>query len=165
MRAMNSQDFETSTLDEALALRAGLLAWKAQDRFVDRRALAKAMRDNWDRRIGRAKFDGVWSLAQARANPHHPASREALAIDRSNWTGSNVTVEHAVPIRVLYDAFIVASNRSAMAAVVEAYHVAVVTKEEDRRLRKAGLVSKMPNGWTWGDDPFARWQEVGIFVT
>lgn len=161
---MRFEDISTAVLDEAFALRAGLLAWQAQDRFVDRRALAKAMRDNWDRRIGKAKFGGVWSVAQAKSNPDHPASREALRIERTLWTGSNVTVEHAVPIRVLYDAFIDAANHVEMAAVINAYHVAVVTKEEDKRLREAGLAAKMPTGWAWGDDPFARWQAVGICV-
>lgn len=148
----------------ALSLRAGLTAWRAADEHADRRALAKAMRDNWDRRIGGAKFGGVWSIAQARMNPCHPASLAARDIGRSSWTGSTVTVEHAIPIRQLFDAFMAAESAIEMQPVIDAYYVAVVTRAEDARLRAAGLQSTMPHGWRWGDDPLARWRSVGIEV-
>ena len=151
-------------VDLALALRDGLVAWRTADDHVDRRALAKAFRDNWDRRIGKAKFGGVWSIAQARANPRHPASVTALEIGRSRWTGATVTVEHALPIRLLFDAFMEAESAEAMQSVIDAYHVAVVTRAEDGRLRQAGLLSTMPSGWQCGDDPMARWHSVGIVV-
>jgi hypothetical protein len=151
-------------LEQALSLRAGLVAWRAVDTGADRRALSKALRDNWDRRIGRAKFGGVWSIARARQNMRHPASREALGIDRTSWTKANVTVEHAVPIRVMFDHFIAADNDEKMETVIDAYHVAVITLAEDVRLRETGLHSKMPAGWQLGDDPLARWRQVGIEV-
>lgn len=151
-------------LDDAVALRAGLVAWKLHDRFVDRQALSKALRDNWDRRIGGTKFGGVWSLSKARTNPRHPASINALAIGRSNWKKGIVTVEHAIPVDVLFDRFLDASSRDDMTDLIEAYHVAVVTTEEDKNLTKAGLRKQMPQGWSWGDDPLARWQQVGIVV-
>ena len=94
---------EPEVIAQALSLRRGLLAWSDADPYVDRRALMKAMRDNWDRRIGLAKFGGVWSVALARRNERHPASREALALGRTTWSGKVVTVEHAVPIRVLFE--------------------------------------------------------------
>jgi len=151
-------------LEAGLALRAGLRAWAENDPFVERPALSKALRDNWDRRIGGLKFGGVWSVAKARQNKLHPASVAALKIDRSDWTGQTVTVEHAVPITVLYDVFMAANTHALMDAVLRAYNVAVVTREEDRRLRMAGLSRSMPVGWQWGDDPYARWHAVGISV-
>ena len=148
----------------AMELQAGLRAWKSADASVDRRALAKAMRDNWDRRVGGSKFGGVWSVSKARTNLGHPASREALAIPRHAWSGANVTVEHAVPVAVLFDAFWKASNADEMGEVVEAYCVAFVSRHEEALLREAGLTSRMPKGWVWGDSPLARWKAVGIQV-
>lgn len=37
-----------------------------------------------------------------------------------------------------------------------------VSKDEDKKLTAAGLQYKMPDGWKWGDDKFARYREVGI---
>ncbi len=61
-----SPDTLLPPVELALSLRAGLTALRAADEYVDRRALAKAMRDNWDRRIEGAKFGGVQSIAQAK---------------------------------------------------------------------------------------------------
>ncbi len=97
---------QSEAIDQALSLRRGLLAWRNADPHVDRRGLIKAMRDNWDRRIGLLKFGGVWSVAMARSNERHPASCAAHAIGRTNWSGRLVTVEHAVPIRVLFEEFL-----------------------------------------------------------
>jgi len=41
------------------------------------------------------------------------------------------------------------------------FNVLLVTKEEDVKLTKAGLRSKMPEGWD-GKDPWARHKKVGI---
>lgn len=40
--------------------------------------------------------------------------------------------------------------------------VAVLLRSEDQRLRDAGLSGKMPNGWSWSDDPLERYRAVGI---
>lgn len=151
-------------LETARNLRAGLLGWQAADAEVSTSRLAKAFRDNWDARVGMAKFGGVWSIAKARQNLMHPASGEALRIPREDWSGANVTVEHAVPIKVLYPAFMAADTDDQLQAVIAAYNVAVITLQEDRSLRALGLASAMPEGWQWGDDPFARWSMAGIKV-
>jgi len=75
-----------------------------------------------------------------------------------------VTVEHAVPVNVLFGLFWSAETPDAMRAVVDAYAVAVVTKEEDERLNVAGIRETMPIGWQPGDDPLARWKMAGIEV-
>ena len=154
----------TRLIHEAQGLHAGLTAWRDVDSSVDDRALSKAFRDNWDRRIGGLKFGGVWSISMARSNLHHPASHAALQIPRKDWSGRNVTVEHSIPIKILYPAFMGGRNPGDLRAVIDAYHVAVVTRAEDKRLRDAGLRQSMPSGWEWGDDPFARWKTVGIEV-
>ena len=157
-------------LDKALQLRSGLRAWFDSDRHLRNGAaiknsrLQKAFRDNWDDRVGAEKFGGVWSIYKAKKNLRHPASTEALLIGRENWTGKVVTVEHAVPVNVLFGLFWSAETPDAMRAVVDAYAVAVVTKEEDERLNVAGIRETMPIGWQPGDDPLARWKMVGIEV-
>ncbi|MCE2597380.1 hypothetical protein K6Y31_21655 [Motilimonas cestriensis] len=40
--------------------------------------------------------------------------------------------------------------------------IVLVTKDEDRKLDKIGLRSKMPEGWCYGDDPFQRHEAAGI---
>jgi hypothetical protein len=151
-------------IDEALLLRAGLLAWKDADRLADRRALSKAFRDNWDRRIGKARFGGVWSISLAKGNLLHPASEAALAIPRKEWKNGVVTVEHAVPIAVLFPKFMAADTEEKMQEVVSAYNVAVVTHQENLALKKLGLQKAMPKDWEWGHSPTLRWELAGISV-
>ena len=174
-----------TTLEKALALQAGMKAWIDADHHlregVTRRhrnsKLREAFRDNWDSRIGLDKFGGVWSIAKAKTNSRHPASKAALdAItdasglpDRSKWTGSKVggvkvTVDHGIPISVLFEYFWRAETPDKMEKVIEAYIVAVITEAEDKRLRGNNLQSKMPNNWAGLDDPLARWNKVGIEV-
>lgn len=156
--------FMPDVLDNALQLQAGLRAWSESDRYVQNSRLQKAFRDNWDNRIGAEKFGGVWSIGKARKNSRHPVSTEALNIPREEWTQKTVTVEHAIPINVLFSAFWDARTRNEMQAVIDAYAVAVVTKQEDERLTALGLRKAMPVGWRFGDDPLARWNKANIEV-
>ena len=93
-------------LETALRLQAGLKAWSEADREVSCSKLAKAFRDNWDYRVGGLKFGGVWSIGKARENARHPTSKAAIGIPRNEWTGSTVTVEHAIPIKVMFRLFL-----------------------------------------------------------
>lgn len=160
-------------LEKALQLRSGLRAWFNSDRHLRslgdgdatrNSRLKKAFRDNWDDRVGNEKFGGVWSIDKAKKNDRHPASKKALLIGRENWTGEVAKVEHAVPVNVLFGLFWNAETPDAMQAVVDAYAVAVVAKEEDPLLNSHRLRSEMPIGWKPGDDPLARWKTVGIEV-
>jgi len=40
--------------------------------------------------------------------------------------------------------------------------VTLLLRTEDTQLREAKLNTKMPDGWRFGDNPFARYHEVGI---
>lgn len=160
-----SEAAQIDALFIARSLRDGLRAWDDADPYVKPPQLAKAFRDNWDRRIGAAKFGGVWSIAMARKNKNHPASSDALLVPREAWSKKTVTVEHAVPIKCLFEKFWDADTSDRMRQIISAYEVAVVTCEEDARLKAAGLNASMPEGWVLGrDDPMARWQAVGIEV-
>ncbi len=151
-------------LDNALQLQAGLRAWSESDRYIQKPRLQKAFRDNWDDRIGAERFGGVWSIDKARRNSRHPASKEALKIPREDWTRKTVTVEHAIPVNVLFSCFWDAKTPNEMQAVIDAYAVAVVTNQEDERLTALGLRKAMPVGWQFGDDPLVRWNVAHIDV-
>ena len=160
----------SEVLDRALQLQAGLKAWYEADRYLRDKAptensrLRKAFRDNWDTRIGARKFGGVWSIGKAKTNLRHPASEKALGIARERWSDSTVTVDHAIPVSILFDPFWHADTPDAMQAVIGAYVVAVITKDENNLLNAAGLRQAMPDGWRFGCDPQARWNAVGIDV-
>ncbi|RIX59292.1 hypothetical protein D3P08_03815 [Paenibacillus nanensis] len=38
----------------------------------------------------------------------------------------------------------------------------IVTKEENELLKNSGYESEMPDGWSFGDDVWARYQATGI---
>ena len=160
----------SDALDMALQLQAGLRAWFASDRYLRgshptrNPRLQRAFRNCWDDRIGAEKFGGVWSIYKARTNPRHPVSTEALKIVRNDWTGKTVTVEHAIPVNVLFRFFWDAETPNAMEVLIDAYAVAVVTKEEDERLNALGLRDAMPVSWRLGDEPLARWKLADIEV-
>ena len=160
----------SEVLDRAWQLQAGLKAWYTADRYLRDKAptenskLRKAFRDNWDARIGAEKFGGVWSIGQAKTNLRHPASEKALGIAREHWSGRVVTVDHAIPVSILFAPFWHADTPDAMRAVIDAYVVAVITKDENDRLNAAGLRQAMPAGWRFGDNSRARWEAVGIEV-
>ncbi len=40
--------------------------------------------------------------------------------------------------------------------------VAMILREEDKILSSLRLGRKMPEGWEWGDDPFARYKAANI---
>jgi len=42
------------------------------------------------------------------------------------------------------------------------YRLGVLTKEEDLKLKKKKLNSKMPSGWTMENGVFARYDVIGI---
>jgi hypothetical protein len=72
--------------------------------------------------------------------------------------------EHAVPAGVLRSELLEANeNTQRIEEILKgAGPVAVLLREEDDRLRTAGLRSRMPQGWHVGDDPLARYHAVGI---
>ena len=161
----------SDALEKALQLRSGLRAWLDSDRYLRDRPpaenprLQKTFRDNWDARIGTEKFGGVWSIPAAKKNLRHPASKEALKISRENWSRESVTVDHAIPVKILFALFWGAETPDDMQTIIDAYAVAVITTEENSRLNATGLRADMPDGWKLGDDPLARWNQANIQVS
>ena len=81
--------------------------------------------------------------------------------------GNPFIYEHAVPAGVIRDTLLT-GPRTADAisqTLRDAGPVAVLLRTEDARLREAGLNARMPGGWVVGDDPLARYKEVGIVLS
>jgi hypothetical protein len=72
--------------------------------------------------------------------------------------------EHAIPAGVVRDELfrIRGSSESVAKTLARSGQVAVLLREEDRKIRAAGLNSRMPASWKFRDDPLARYKAVGI---
>jgi len=75
--------------------------------------------------------------------------------------------EHVVPASVIREQLI--ANRRNHEKIKEILsntgQVAVILREEDKKLRKAGLAFKMPEDWSFGDDLLARYDTVGVVLS
>ena len=49
--------------------------------------------------------------------------------------------------------------------LLSAGSVAIVLREEDKKLSSMKLARKMPDGWFWGADAFARYKTAGIKIS
>ena len=83
---------------------------------------------------------------------------------------SNVSWEHVVPTKVLVDKLLELDKSGTLSdkkieEMIEKYgYVCLVTKDENRKLDKNKFREKMPQGWKYGDDAFARYKAVGIEI-
>ncbi len=88
---------------------------------------------------------------------------------RSKFYGkkSPFLYEHTIPASLVRQQLLLVQPVRVEVEVVlnSAGAVAVVLREEDDLLRTHGLRSSMPGGWTWGDDPLARYHVAGIEIT
>ena len=58
-----------------------------------------------------------------------------------------------------------ATDEAVTRCLQAAGQVAVLLRTEDARLSEVGLASKMPAGWSLGDDPLARYEDAGIVLS
>ena len=72
--------------------------------------------------------------------------------------------EHPVPAGVVRNELLAGNHPSdaLQQLLVAAGPVAVLLRTEDQRLKEAKLDRTMPAGWKLGDNPFARYDAVGI---
>ncbi len=75
--------------------------------------------------------------------------------------------EHAIPASIIRTALLESDGLDAtVRSILEnAGGVAVLLRDEDILLRKAGLNRKMPKEWKLGDDPWARYSAVGVTLS
>ena len=75
-------------------------------------------------------------------------------------------VDHSIPIgvigKVLWADPFSWTRETLREFLLKNYKRAVISYAEDQRLTEYGLRSNMPKGWKLGDDPYARYAEVGI---
>ncbi len=80
-----------------------------------------------------------------------------------SYTRAGLRYEHVVPISTLHE--LLFDARLSLTATDDVlrnfYHVAWITLDEDARLNKSGMRTKMPIGWN-GSNPFARYDAVGV---
>ena len=75
-------------------------------------------------------------------------------------------LEHMVPMSI-FRAELLKSDRERETIerlTKQAGRVTIMTRQEDAKLSKARLGRKMPEGWSFGDDPSKRYSDVGIEV-
>ena len=78
--------------------------------------------------------------------------------------GNPFIYEHTIPVVIIRNQLLRHARgaqeiREILACVGK---VAVLLRVEDQAIRRAGLVSKMPAGWQFGQNPQARYEAVGI---
>jgi len=117
----------------------------------------------WRWTVDAVDTEGVVRIDGARSSRDlWPITRKA----QSAAPGAKLVHEHVVPRGVIASQLLASELRS-MDAVFHALRrhclAAVVTKDEDNLLNERGFKQAMPDGWTWGDDPWARYRVTGLY--
>ena len=112
----------------------------AEKYFISTKALEKLKRDKIDlkKRYKRAKFYG-------KKSPY--------------------IYEHSIPASLVRKRLLSRaplSEKEVINILSLAGDVAMILREEDKILSSLGLARKMPPGWEWGDDTFARYKAANI---
>ena len=85
---------------------------------------------------------------------------------RGNFYGSDkpFIYEHPVPAGITRKEIFRTdlSSESIKHVLQSSGRVTLLLRTENAQLREAKLTTKMPDGWEFGDNPFARYHEVGI---
>ena len=85
---------------------------------------------------------------------------------RSIKTKKNkITYEHPIPSKVVFNLIMEAKNENEITSILKnTDYIVILSHFEDNKLRKASLISSMPDNWKYGDDIFARYKKVNINV-
>lgn len=75
--------------------------------------------------------------------------------------------EHPIPAKVVRTELLKSNRTEATVAKIlkQSGKVTLLLRTENQKLKNAKLRSDMPAGWEIGDDPTARYQEVGIRIS
>ncbi|REH36100.1 hypothetical protein DFR26_2144 [Paraperlucidibaca baekdonensis] len=110
----------------------------------------------------------LWKFSEADGAKHGNKrwTRDALDCYAKDKLTKNLIHEHTIPRKVLIEELmsLEAIDQISIHEFLSKFCFAtVVTKEEDDLLRKAGLNSKMPTDWSFGDDDvMARYKEANL---
>jgi hypothetical protein len=117
----------------------------------------------WDWREVLHQFDGI-SEGAARISA---LGQAAQIVDRKNHPKElSLVVDHSVPLSVICKHLWMSPHSWTVERLAHflrgTFRRAVISYTEDDLLKSRKLSSRMPDGWQCGDDPFARYREVGI---
>ena len=76
-------------------------------------------------------------------------------------------LEHSVPVSLIREKLLsINSNIDDFFLIIKSMGpLVIILRSENKELDNAGLRSKMPINWNWGDDKFARYNKVGIEIS
>ena len=85
---------------------------------------------------------------------------------RSIKTKKNkITYEHPIPSKVVFDLILKAKSEIEIIDILKKTdYIVILSHYEDEKLRAKGLISSMPEGWSYGDNVFARYEKANINV-
>ena len=85
---------------------------------------------------------------------------------RSIKTKKNkITYEHPIPSKVVFNLILKAKSEIEITDILKKTdYIVILSHYEDEKLRAKGLISSMPEGWSYGDNVFARYEKANIIV-
>lgn len=85
---------------------------------------------------------------------------------RSIKTKKNkITYEHPIPSKVVFNLILKAKSEIEIIDILKKTdYIVILSHYEDEKLRAKGLISSMPEGWSYGDNVFARYEKANIKV-
>ena len=85
---------------------------------------------------------------------------------RSIKTKKNkITYEHPIPSKVVFNLILKAKSEIEIIDILKKTdYIVILSHYEDEKLRIKGLISSMPEGWSYGDNVFARYKKANIEV-
>jgi hypothetical protein len=95
----------------------------------------------------------------------HSADAALVIAQYPKELGKRLTHEHTIPLGLLAEKVLSleTDDREVIRQIFSVHcRAALITKEEDGKLRSAKLHSAMPSGWSFGGDILARYSAVGI---
>ena len=117
------------------------------------------------------KHVSVHALTSIHKNlPNAIRSGEGVVYNRvKNLTKLGITMEQVIPVEALFQHFLALHEKHVLSEqtildVLPKLEIAIITKEENRKLNAARLSKKMPEGW-WNSaalDPFERYRVAGL---
>ena len=79
------------------------------------------------------------------------------------------TKEHIIPTKIIFDGLKNAVLENQLKIVFDKMmkdnFQVLLNSDDDEKLNKSGLRSKMPDNWKFGDDPFQRYISAGIDIS
>ena len=91
--------------------------------------------------------------------------RKGVANVLDGLSDDRLVKDHSIPVAVIRDILIDQKDKSLLKieeTLSYNYRLGVIAKTDDQELNKQGLRAKMPLGWQVGDNPFARYAEIGL---